>query len=93
MPKLPEGYFNAYFASRPNPTIDVDYVIVVCPLCDGSGKVKGKPIYSTVVDEEATGRLGWFAKPVYMKVITGYESDECTLCKGGKVIKAKLANP
>ena len=53
-----------------------------CEVCKTEGQVDGEPITKCVLDEEATGWGGAYARPVYKDVIAGYNKLTCTVCKG-----------
>lgn len=53
-----------------------------CPKCQGLGRINGEPIHRKVLDKEAPAFGGFFAEPVYKKVIAGYVQVACDVCQG-----------
>lgn len=62
---------------------DAKLYLGICDTCGGKGTVNGDPIVQHFVDEEATGWMGQYARPVYKQVVTGYKQVTCKDC-GGK---------
>ncbi len=54
----------------------------LCPACKGFGTENGEPIWRSVLDEEATGQAGSFAREIYKKVIVAHKQVPCSVCDG-----------
>lgn len=81
------------------PVDAASFVDVYCPVCLGTGYEQGDPIYEPVFDptplhesefdQIATGALGPFASPRISKVLKGYKSKLCSLCRGQRHLQCR----